>query len=346
MNSGEITEESALKDLLSSFIDSYTKRDKDIAFSVWLENKLRQEIPDISKEISEKLASEIVEAVADYDNTLNELNKAVDAGQSKEEWFSERMAESYADLPPDIAGERLQLIEDGFIESNLQLMQELDHTQQGQVCTADTVSVEWNEYSLKNKTCEIGKKIGLAGLAVAANAIKYNVQSGKPVGLMDTVAEALQEGLKTEPEEVKAAVAGAVKVLAMRGLADKLPSDTSTEAICDMAGAAVEGAEALFDAANGELTMAEALDKVGRAGVAAACGYGRGALQGLLLCLPGGLLLVDLLGGLLDHLTSAQFIENVYTTIRDAAIATWEGIKESGKRTLHRLENLENIFAD
>lgn len=338
-------EERVLKDVLGSFIDSYAERDKSIAFSEWLESRLRQEMPDISKEMSEQLAGDIIKAVASYDKTLSELNEAIDAGQSKEEWFAERMAENYAGMPPDEAGKRLQIVERGYTEADLQLIQKLDTTQQEAAGIPDEGSDNWNEYSLKDKTYQIGKKIGLAGVAVAANAIKYNMESTEPVDLKDAVGEALKEGVKTNPEEVKAAVAGAVKVAAVKGLTDALPSGASTETICDMAGAAVEGAEALFDAANGEINMTEALDKVGRAGVAAGCRCCGDCLKGYLLSLPCGPLLVDLLGGLLDHMAGPKFADNVYHVVRDAAVATWEGIKESGKKMLHGLTNLKNIFA-
>lgn len=342
-----ISQEKAIKDVLGDFIASYAQRDKSIGFSDWLENRLRQEIPDMPKETSVKLAGEIIEAVAGYDQTLKELNTAIKAGQSKEEFFAERMAQSYADLPPEVAGKRLQQIENAYTASNLQLVQELDTTQQEDVPVANANPVNWNEYSLKDKTYQIAKKVGLSGLAAAANALKYNMESTGAVGLKDGVSQALKESLKTDRQEVKAAVAGAVKVVVVKGLSDTLPSDTPTEAICDMAGAAVESAEALCDAANEKTTMTEALDKVGRAGVAVGCRCGAAALKGVLRRVPiVGPPLTVLLGGLFDHMEGPKFAENVYHVVHDTAVTTWEGIKETGKQILHGLANLKNIFAN
>lgn len=45
-------------------------------------------------------------------------------------------------------------------------------------------------------------------------------------------------------------------------------------------------------------------------------------------------------GGLLDHMGSSKFHENVYVTVRDAAIATWEGIKESVSRMINMEQNM------
>lgn len=342
-----ISQEKVMNDVLGSFIGSYARRDKSIGFSDWLESRLRQEIPDMPKEASVKLAGEIIEAVTGYDQTLHELNTAIEAGQSKEEFFAERMAQSYADLPPEVAGERLQLIENGYTASNLQLIQELDATQQEDVPVVNANPVNWNEYSLKDKTYQIVKKVGLSGLAAAANALKYNMESTGAVGLKDGVSEALKESLKTDGQEVKAAVAGAVKVVVVKGLSDTLPSDTPTEAICDMAGAAVESAEALCDAANEKTTMTEALDKVGRAGVALGCRCCAVTLKGMLGRVPFvGPPLTVLLSGLFDHMEGPKFAENVYHVVHDTAVATFEGIKETDKQTLYGLANLKNIFAN
>lgn len=342
-----ISQEKEIKDVLGDFIGSYAQRDKSIGFSDWLENRLRQEIPDMPKETSVKLAGEIIEAVAGYDQTLKELNTAIEAGQPKEEFFAERMAQSYADLPPEVAGARLKQIEKDYTASNLQLIQNLDTTQQEEVPAANTNPVKWNEYSLKDKTYQIAKKVGLSGLAAAANALKYNMESTGAVGLKDGVSQALKESLKTDRQEVKAAVAGAVKVVVVKGLSDTLPSDTPTEAICDMAGAAVESAEALYDAANEKTTMTEALDKVGRAGVAVGCRCGAATLKGLLGRVPViGPPLTVLLGGLFDHMAGPKFAKNMYHLVRDAAVDTFEGIKEIGKQTLYGLANLKNIFAN
>ena len=151
--------------------------------------------------------------------------------------------------------------------------------------------------------------------------------NGEELEVNDIVADAFQNGLEASPSEVKAVVAGAVKVVAEKGLEGVLPSDTPVDVIGGIAGAAVDGAEALYEAANGDISIMEAMDKVGRAGVAAYCRFGADYLKGYIITLPCGKLLVDLLEGLFEHMESPQYINNVYAVVRDAAVATWEGIK-------------------
>lgn len=334
MREDKLTEEPLMKDVLGSFIDSYATRDKNIDFSDWLAGRLRQEMPDMLEGASRKLAEEIIGAVADYDNTLEELNSAIDAGQSKEEWFAERLADTYADMSMDDVGEKLQQFEDNVTASNMQLMKGLDITQTVEAGSAEAGNIEWNRYNIKDKVYKIGKQVALAGMAVAANVAKDRMQNDGVADIGGIAREMLQDGTMKEPEEIKAVVAGAVKVAAEKGLVD-IPD----AAIGDIAGVAVEGAEALYDAACGECTMTEAMDKIGRAGVAAGCRYGAGALKGFLLSEPFGPLLLDLFGGLLDHMESPKFAENVYTVVRDAAIATWEGMKKFVGRKIGYLES-------
>lgn len=322
-----------LKDTLNNFIISYSERSNEIDFSEWLNQKLQQEIPNLSQEAGKKLTSEIIQAVSDYENTLSDLNTAIDSGVSKEEWFAEKLEESYQDMPQDTAGEKLLQIEEAYAVSNMQLMENDCNIEIEGTTVGEEETIVWNKYSLKNKVYDIGKQVAMSGAAVAANALKVRLEDGEAPDISDTVKETLQDGLIKDSSEVKAVVAGAVKAAAEKGLEKALPSDTPTEYICDMAGAAVEGAEALFDAARGKITVTEALDKGGRAAVAAGCRIGRSALKGAVSKVPYvGPLLVDLLGGLFDHMESPEFFNNVYVVVHDAAKATWQGIKEKGKR--------------
>lgn len=327
MRENEFERGMSLRNVLNGFIRSYAQRDTDADFSDWLADRLREEIPELEPEASAQLVGDIIEAIAGYDQTLHDLNQAIEAGQSKEEWLSEQLEEIYSEVPMDAAGKSLQRMETELISSNMQFMGEGGRAESSAV-SSGAVPADWNRYSLKAKVNSIGKQLNSVALDAAAGALERNL-NGEKAAISDVIADAFQTGLNASPGEVKAVVAGAVRVSAEKALADTLPSDTPIEVIGDLAGAAVEGAEALCDAANGDISMTDALDKIGRAGVAAGCRAGAGFLQGKLMTLPGGPVLVDLLGGLLDHMESSQFINSMYITVRGAAIATWEGIKQS-----------------
>ena len=328
MGNSEFAGNPTLKTVLGEFISSYSQRNTDMAFPDWLADRLCQEMPGMEREAAARLAGEIVTAVAGYDQTLQELNAAIAAGQSKEEWLSAQLEKAYSGMPLEEAGESLQRMETALLTSNVQLAGELGQSDAEELTVLEPEPVDWNRYSVKAKVNSIGQQINSMALSAAAGALNRNL-NGEKTEISDILTDAFQNGLKASPSEVKAVVAGAVRASAEKGLTDALSPDTPIEVIGDLAGVAVEGAGALCDAANGEITVTEAMDRVGRASVAAGCRAGAGYLRGLIVTLPGGPLLVDLLGELLDHIGSPQFINSVYTTVRGAAIAAWEGIKQS-----------------
>lgn len=343
MKKREFTEQTTLKEILDSFMGSYIERDGNVEFSDWLENKLRLEMPNLSEKAGKKLAGEIIEAVTAYDRTLGELNKAVEAGQSKESWFVERLAENYADMPVADAGEKLLQIEESVVTSNQQLMQEIceEQTEAETTEADDKAPVEWDEYSIKNTAREIGNQVVMTGMAVAANVVKERLQSEDTSGIGNVLKETLQDGLIKDSGEVKAVVAGAVKVAAEKGLKNIVPKDTTIDVIGNVAGAAVEGSKALCDAATGKSTMYEAVEKVVKAVIAAGGYLASKVIKGKIKKVPyvGGIL-VDLAGGLLDRLHSPKFANNAYNMIRDAAVDTWKGVKQSRVgRVFGRLKN-------
>ena len=335
--SNNIQEEKAsLRNVLDGFLYSYVDRSINMRFSEWLSARIRQEVLDMTEEAGNKLTGEIIEAVARYDRTLEELNSAINGGESGEEWFARCMEKAYAGLAPDEVGRKLQEIESSYAVSNMQLMQEIDRAQGGEEIIVEDSPIEWDEYSIKDKVSKIGKQIALSGVAVAANVVKEKVENKEDASIENVVKETFQKGLKQNPAEIKAVVAGAVKVAATKGLEDRIPEDMPVETICDMAGVAVEGAEALLDVVNGDSTMTDAMDKMCRASLAAGGHCCAGMIKGLLSKLPGGFLIADLSSGLLDHLKSSKFVENIHkigkdvcNTVRDMAIDTWKGIKES-----------------
>jgi len=317
--------------IVGNFVTSYTERDKSIDFSVWLAEKLQHEMPDMAADASQRLSQEIIGAVDGYDRTLNDLNKAVDAGQSKDEWLASNLQEAYADMPINEAGNILQQLDHKLIVSNSQLMND------DVVDIVEVEAADWNEYSIKNTAVNIGQQALMSGLGVASNIIKANMESGESTDIGGVVGQVLQAGMDTAVCEVKAVVAGAVKTAVEKGLTSILPAGTSVGSICDMACTAVESAAALADAAIGKITLTEALDRAGRACVAAVCRFGAGALKMKAAVIPFVGPAIAWLGeGLFKHMESPQFADDVHNVVRNTAKATWEGIKQKVESLLNK----------
>jgi len=344
--------ESNLNEILESFVTSYAQRDKNADFANWLSEKIIEENSDMSAADGAKLSNDIIESVSRYDKTLAELNNAVDNGQAKEDWLADRLIENCSDMPLDDAGTSLQRIEDAWSKSNSQLMGEVIDVPEEALEYVDAESGSWNKYSLKSKALDIGKFAIASGMGTAADIVKGNLEDGEPVDVADAIGKALQEGVETAKSEVKAVVAGAVKVAAEKGLTKLLPKDTSVDTICDFAGVAVESVDALVDLATGKSTITATLDRIGKATVAAACRLGAGVLEAKVAVVSAsipvlGPVIVKISGNLIAHMKTPKFADNVYAVVRDVAVATWEGIKEVGRNVIsnfasQKIANTEN----
>lgn len=342
MNNNKITEETTLHEILREFLDSYADRDGETNFPDWLGNKLKQEIPGISEQDAKTLTDDIIHSVAEYDKTLQEVKEAIAKGASKEEWLAENIVQNYADIPAAEAGEKLQQIEESLAVSNIQMMQEEQEVIL-ETGTVEQIPEEWNEYKLKSKCHEIGRQLAYTAAGVAANVVKDRVENGEDSEVGDSIKEALQGGLIRDSSEMKVVVAGAVKVAAEKGLEGVVPKDTSVDVIGNMAGAAVESAEALCELACGESNVTDTVDKIGTAVIATGRCIAVDAVKRRLASVPKvGSVLSALTGILLDHLPVEKFDQDVWRTVRNTAKTVCDKIKNSTVKVFTRMK--EKLF--
>jgi hypothetical protein len=334
-----------LKNTVDSFIGDYANRG-EVEFSAWLADRLRQEMPDMSESDSQKLCGDIIAGISEYDNTLKDLNSAIEAGQSKEGWFADCVKEAAADIPINEAGNALVAIESSLHQANTELLQDcnaIPHIIEAEYTETEDTETDWNEYSYGQKLLDVGGQAVAAGLCVAANVIVKNIESDEPLISDDTsgvIGEALKAGLETAQCEVKAVVAGAVKSVAEEGLTDFLPPDTPVETICDLAGAAVEGACALYDAAMGKRSDVEALDIVARANAAAAC---RGAVKAAknfvalkVAFIPVvGMPLAIIANCLFMKLESPKFVQEAAAVVSNIAVTAYNKGKSAVRKSFN-----------
>ena len=333
-------EKRMINEVFERFINSYSGRDINAEFPGWLTERLQQEIPEMSADACEKLSREIMEAVASYDQQFSELNKAVEAGQSKVEWLAEKLSESYAGMQPSEAGRKLSQIEHDMLIGSHELMPDIEIIPAGALPVFNTETVGWNQYSLKQKAYDIGQQAAASGLSVAAAIIKENLENSEETNVNDLIGQALQTSIQTASGEIKAVVAGAIKTAAKKGLTGLLPIDTPVSSVGTMACVAVESADAMLGVAKGNKTMTQALDQTGRACVAAISSAGSDCLKAKVAFIPViGPIIAWLGDGLFKHMKSPKFTENVYTVVRDAAKATWDGAKQKVKGLFSKIKS-------
>jgi hypothetical protein len=328
-----------LKETMNNFIGDYAGRDRSVAFSVWLAERLQQEMPEMSADASEKLSREIIGAVADYDKALDDLNKAVESGVSKEEWFAEVVEESFGALPLSEVGEKLQQTEADFTLSNMQLMGEIEEVPASDVIVVNTEVTDWNEYSVKHKVMEVGKQAAFTGLGAVSKAMEQSLRNNESGDMGSAIGQALKDGIKASKVEIKATVAGALKSAAERMRDEMIDDDTSTETMCDVACAAVEGVGAIVGAAMGEISETEAIDQISKAGTVLSGRAVSRFIKDKVSSIPyiGGILAV--VGEGLINAVGEKISEKIYPTVRNAVAVTWNGIKQTARNFVSAVKN-------
>lgn len=215
-------------------------------------------------------------------------------------------------------------------------------------------SNDWNKYSNFELAKNIGLQAGLVGVQGAAITTGFNlvakVLSGEKIETNEMVNIALTSGADAG---VKAATAGALKAGVEKGVIGLIPKGTPIGIIADIACLGIENAKILGKLASGELTVMQALDRMGRTSTAMIYGMSWGA-KGMaigaaaLAWIPVvGPIVGGIVGGMVGYMAGSKVgsaiytgVSKVYSTAKSVAKATWSGIKSVGRSIGSGLKSL------
>lgn len=336
----ENNENGKIRIILNGFIDDYAERDPNVEFSKWLSDKLQVEVQGADGEFTKNLADKIIEGILNGDKTSDELNQAVEDGKTKEKWFTDKMAEVCDGMDVQETGDVLSKMEYELSKVDENLLYGENENLANEYNQNDA-PVEWNKYSVKDMLNRIARKLAVFSLGNIAKALENRARGVENDDVKDFEKNLFINCLKNNNSEVKAMIAGALEVVAQNKLDDTLPSDTPVEVICDLAGGVVDAAVVVVDFVDGNVTKMEAVDRIGRGGIAALCRGICHCIEMKVATIPCvGPIYVDLLGGLFEHMKGPVFADNVYKVFHDAAIATWEGLKDKFTQIRDTVENV------
>lgn len=213
---------------------------------------------------------------------------------------------------------------------------------------------DWNSFNTKELALNIGKNAGLAGLQAAMITTGFDLvakkMKGEPIDGDETIELALKTGADSG---IKAATAGALKVVSEKGVIAILPSGIPAGIIAQVACVGIENAKILAKVASGEVTLTEALDMMGRTTTAmiyslgwGATGMAVGALT--LSWIPiVGPIVGGIVGGTIGYMAGSKFGSSVYSglkrvgsVIKSAAKKVWSGVKNVASKIGSGIRNL------
>ena len=106
--------------IFSRFMKKY-KENPEKETVVWLAEQLQEELPEKSPEEIRGIAQEIAAAVEEYDRDLEDLNKSVKKGMSKEAWLSELIQDGAKGMAVNQYGDYLRTIDQNSANANAQM---------------------------------------------------------------------------------------------------------------------------------------------------------------------------------------------------------------------------------
>lgn len=205
---------------------------------------------------------------------------------------------------------------------------------------------DWNVYNTKELALNLGRNAGLVGIHAAILTTGFDMVSkvvqGENIDTNETVELALKSGADAG---IKAAAAGALKVGTEKGMVALIPPGTPAGMIANIACFGIENAKILAKVASGEISMSEALDKMGRTSTSMLYGLKWGS-SGMLIgavalsCIPFvGPIVGGVVGGMAGYMAGSKFGEAVYTGVKkigqaakSAAKSVWNTVKSAGSK--------------
>lgn len=269
----------------------------------WLKKKFKKNKVKDSQETAEEIASHIDTC----ENNLEELNKVVENGGTRENWLEKSIASGAEVLGNEKVIKTAKLVSKVVKESNEAILEVTEGTAEAaDVSDARTAgssskgTIIKNESAIKLSTLAntICKDVGISAAigAVCSGAQKYTeIRQERIAGtkVENAAAKVIAESAKVASSSiVMIAIAGAIKYAAQNRIISALPENISGTACANIAFAAVEQVKIAYMAASGKITASEALEKSMDAATAAV-----GGIIGAELASKGGAVLGAKIGG-------------------------------------------------
>ena len=212
--------------------------------------------------------------------------------------------------------------------------------------------VDWNSYTTKELTMNIGKQAGMSGVQAVflgtGISIVHQAIQGEEIDTDEVVKTALTTGSDTC---VKSAAGGALKVAAEKGLLPHLlPPGTAPATIAKIACVGIEDAKIFLKVAKGEVTMSEALDQMGKTSVAMWAGLsgtaiGMGIGANALSVIPiVGPVVGGLVGGMVGYMAGNGIGEKVYEGAKKIVKKGGEVVKKFGEKITEGIYSIKDFI--
>lgn len=112
------TEAQSLKIIQKKFIESYLAHKDTVPVEEWLRTEMTTSLPEISAEEVAQMSEEIVTTLREQEEKKASLERAIESGRSKEEWFASQVKTATSHMSTQEASKYLQDLDNALSTAN------------------------------------------------------------------------------------------------------------------------------------------------------------------------------------------------------------------------------------
>lgn len=197
----------------------------------------------------------------------------------------------------------------------------------------------WNSFTTKELTMSLAKNAGRAGMMAAAMGSGFEIAGAIAKGEKIEADEVVYNALVTGTDAgIKAAATGALKVGVEKGIVSVIPKGTPVGILSSIVCVGIENVKIMAKVMNGEMTSAEAIDKMGLTTTSMVCGLARSAKgaaigSAMLAFIPVvGPVVGGLVGGTVGYVAGSKVGEGLRKVSKKVSNKAKEVVKGFGEK--------------
>lgn len=318
------TEKLSFTRTLKSWVDDYAQN-KEMGVENFLVSRLGQTLTGVSPAAIQEMTHTISSEISSYEQGKEEIQSAVDAGSSKEEWLSKLLQEETAELGAQNQTKILGTLHNGLM---------------------DAMGIPNAEESTEEENAPLQSSMiakSVSDLATGRVMQALGDESELDVEEDETErSEFVEEALKSNSDtELKTLASGAMVVLHKMGKLPMIPQTAPIQAVVNIACFAVDHARTVAQIARKEISLTEGLSRIARDSFAAMRGilrgrHGKFTSEGIIEALPilkKPMALVNSISKGITNLIGDEKVQEKIAAVRERIIPVAQNFAQEFVRT-------------
>lgn len=318
------TEKVSFTKTLKSWVDDYAQN-KEMGLENFLVSRLEKTLTGVSPEELKNMTHTISSEISTYEQSKEEIQSAVDAGSSKEEWMSNLLQKETEELGAEGQTKILGTLHNGLMDAmGIPAAEELGEEEKAPL-QSSMIAKSVSDLATGRVMQALSDETGL-------DAEEDNTER----------SEFVEEALKSNSDtELKTLASGAMAVLRKMGKLPMIPQTAPIQAVVNIACFAVDHAKTVAQIARKEISLTEGLSRIARDSFAAMRGilrgrHGKFTVEGIVEALPileKPMALVNKISKGITNLIGDERVQEKIAAVRERIVPVAQNFAQEFVRT-------------